>query len=220
MAIEQTSSSSSSDPLPEHPDHVSDVCSTLARPLILSGLFREILTRHFAEPGNIEDPHLRKLLWRDAENETQLVIEAHYKWKPELTEFRPAIIIKRNNWSNQRLGIGDQLQGPPADKFGNPHYTTQWTGSHTLFCIAGSGTQAELLGTEVYREIHHFQHVIRKHAKLKQIRAVELGEISELDEDRNHFVVPVTVGYVLEDSWVVMQEAPVLRSVRLSFIYD
>lgn len=201
------------------PAGISSLCSLLPRPLILTGLFKEILIRHFAKKEYIETPELAHLLWQEGE-ETSILIESIHRWRPELTEKRPAVIVKRNAFQNRRIGIGDRLNGSPADAQGNGHYATFWVGSHTLFCLGGSGAQAELLGTEVYRELHHFHPLIRKTALLHRLQVTEVGAIAELEEATENFVVPVTVGYVWEDRWVIRQEVPTLRSIRFSLIAD
>lgn len=198
---------------------ISNLCSLYPRPLILTGMFREILVRHFLTASNIEVPDLKHLLWQGGE-QTGIKIESIHRWRPELTEHRPAVIIKRNAYRNRRLGIADKHQGSPADRFGHEHFTTFWVGSHTLFCIGASGAQAELLATEVLREVHHFHEVIRRAAMLHRLAVVEYGPIAELEEAVENFVVPVTVGYAYQDCWVVREEAPTLRSVSYSYILE
>lgn len=198
---------------------VSNLCSVLPRPLILTGLFRELLIRHFAKAEYVENPELAHLLWQEGEK-SPILIESVHRWRPETTERRPAILIKRNSYSNRRMGIGDRNQGSPTDRFGTDHYTTFWVGSHTLFCIARSGAQAELLAAEVQRELHQFHPIIRASALLHRFQVTEVGTVAEVEEATESFVVPVTVGYAYEDQWTITQEAPVLRSLRLSFVLD
>lgn len=198
---------------------ISHLCSLLPRPLIMTGIFREIMARHFLSADNIEIPELKHLLWQKGEP-TGILVESIHRWRPELTEHRPAVIIKRNRYRNKRFGIADRHEGSPADRFGHPHYTTFWVGAHTLFCIGASGAQAELLATEVKREVHHFHDVIRRSALLHRLAVLEVGEIAELEEAVENFVVPVIVGYAYQDSWVVRQEAPTLRSVSFSYLTE
>lgn len=197
----------------------SNLCSLLPRPLILTGLLREILIRHFAKAEYIETPELAHLLWQEGE-QSGILIESIHRWRPELTEKRPAVIVKRNSYANRRLGIADRNNGSPADMQGHAHYTTFWVGSHTLFCIGGSGAQAELLGTEVLRELHHFHPLIRATALLHRFQVTEVGAIAELEEARENFVVPVTVSYAYEDRWIIRQENPTLRSISFSQLLD
>ena len=197
---------------------VSSLCHVLARPIVLTGMFRDILVRHF-QPDNVEEPALRHLVWRK-DLTTNILIESIHRWRPQLTEARPAVIIKRNAYSNRRVGIGDRMQGNPADRRGNPHQATYWVGSHTLFCIGGSGAQAELLATEVQREFTEFGMPIQRSMGLHRFQVMEVGEIGELEESTENFVVPVTIGYVYEQRWIVLQQAPRLSSVSLSMILE
>jgi len=199
---------------------VSSICHYLARPILLTGMFRDVLIRHFCAAEYIEAPELRHLIWKQTLGQSKILVESVHRWKPHLTEQRPAIIVKRNAYSNQRKGIGDKLQGPPADIIGNPHYGTFWVGSHTLFCIGGSGAQAELLATEVQREITQFGPLIRRLMRLHRIQVVEVGEIGELEEATENFVVPVTVGYAYEENWMLVQQAPPLHSISLSLLLE
>lgn len=112
------------------------------------------------------------------------------------------------------------MQGNPADRQGNPHYATYWIGSHTLFCIGGSGAQAELLATEVQREMTEFGPVIHKVMGLHRFQAAEVGEIGELEESTENFVVPVTVAYAFEQRWILLQQAPRLSAISLSMILE
>lgn len=197
----------------------SALCSLLPRPLLLTGFFRDILMRHFAERDQIEAPELQQLIWQQGE-QTNILIESIHRWVPELTERRPAVVIKRNAYTNRRRGIGDRQQLPSADTFGNPHYATFWVGSHTLFCIGGSGAQAELLATEVQRELTEFGPVIRRTLNLHRFQVTEVGAIAELEEATENFVVPVTVGYAYEQVWSLAKQAPTLRTVSLSNLLD
>jgi hypothetical protein len=198
---------------------LSSLCSLLNRPLILTGVFRDILARHFADAGYIEEPDLKHLIWKSGED-TNILIESIHRWRPELTEHRPAVIIKRNAYQNVRKGIGDMRQGPPADGQGHPHYVTFWTGSHTLFCIGGTGAQAELLGTEVQRELTEFGPEIARALGLTRFNVTQVGAVAELEEAQENFTVPVTVGYTYEERWRLRKQAPLLHSVSLSMIFE
>ena len=197
----------------------SALCSLLPRPLILTGLLRDILTRHFCTPQYIEEPDLRQLIWQDNPT-TGILIESYHRWDPRVMEKRPAVIIKRNAYQNQRTGIGDKHQPTRADR-GNPHYATMWLGSHTLFCIGGSsGATAELLATEVQRELTEFGPEIRSKFLLHRFAVIEVGAIAELEEAAQNFVVPVNVGYAFQEHWVLRQQAPLLKHISLSMLLD
>jgi hypothetical protein len=197
----------------------SSLCSLLGRPLIMTGLFRDILIRHFAASAYIEEPDLRHLIWKTGED-TNILIESVYRWRPELTEHRPAVLVKRNAYQNQRRGIGDRRQGAPADRYGHDKFTTLWVGSHTLFCVGGSGAQAELLGSEVQRELTQFGPAIAAVTGLLRLQVTQIGAVAELEEAQENWVVPVTVGYGYEESWEIRPQALRLSRVSLSLLTD
>lgn len=194
---------------------LSSLKSLLMRPQLLTGIFRDILMRHFYFADNIEEPDLRDLIWKSGET-TSILIESVHRWRPELTEHRPGILIKRNTLQNVRRGIGDMHQGNPVDAFGDEHYATFWSGSHTCFCVGGTGAHVELLGTEVQRELTEFGPILRRILDLKRFQVLQIGAVTKLEEGRENWVVPVTVGYACEEQWRITMQAPKLNAVPLS----
>jgi len=95
-----------------------------------------------------------------------------------------------------------------------------WVGSHTLFCIGGTGAQAEVLATEVQRELTEFASHYLRNMHLHRFQVVEVGAVGELEEATENFVVPVTVGYAFMQNWTVAQQAPTLHHVSLSLILE
>lgn len=197
----------------------STVCSFLPTRMLLTGLFRDLLVRHFSQADNLQHGDLRQLLWTQTDA-TGILIESIMKWQPQTTEKRPAILIKPNSMQNMRRGIGNRNQGPPADMSGNPHHSTFWVGSHTLFCIGGSGAQAEYLQCEVQRQITQFALIIAKSVHLHRLEVVDIGEVSEVEEATENFIVPVTVGWAYEEKWITALQAPRLKVVSLTMILD
>lgn len=194
---------------------VRDLCELGPRPLITTGWLRLWMTHHF-QKGNFEStaPSIQKAFWSSDRARTGIAIESVTKWIPELTEHRPGVIIKRNAWKRVRLGIADKLMFHwPID--GQDSYTNFWQGSHTLFCISGEGAEAEILAAEVYRELNQFSDVIRRTLNLVRFEVMEVGELMLLEQARENFVVPVTVGYAYQENWRVLQEAPRIRRIDL-----
>lgn len=194
----------------------SSLCSVGWRTLMLTGLLRDLLVRHFAEPMQIEEPDLRHLVWREDER-TGILIESIHRWRGELVEKRPAVIIKPNGRQNIRWGIQDDAG---ATEQGHKLYQTFWAGSHTLFCIHGSGASAEILATEVQRELTQFHPVIVQYLGLYAWQVTEVGGVSEIEEAKESFVIPVTVGWTYTEKWSIALESLKLRKVPLSVLLD
>jgi hypothetical protein len=186
------------------------------RRLMITGLIRDMLARHFADPLGVEEPDLRHLVWRE-DQRTGILIESIHRWRGDLVEKRPAVIIKANGRRNIRWGIQDAAG---ADGQGNRLYQTFWAGSHTLFCIHGSGASADILGTEVERALGQFHPIIVQYLGLFSWQVTEVGEPAEIEEAKESFAVPVTVGWTYTSMWKLQQESLKLRKVPLSILLD
>lgn len=196
--------------------NISSLCSILNRPALMTGVLRDILIRHFQE-NLIETHELRQLIWQNNAN-TSILIESIHKWTPQTTEHRPAVIIKRNAFTNQRASFEDRMLGGFED--GTDQFVTFWAGSHTLFCLGSTGAQCELLATEVQHELTEFGPVIRRTLDLQRFQVVSIGAISKLEESAETFVVPVTVGCAFTENWIVKPHAPELTQISLSILLD
>jgi len=192
------------------------LCHTGWAPIILTGLFRDVLVRHFSEENNIEMPDLRKLIWRE-DPPTGILIESVYRWRGDLTEKRPAVLIKRNAYKNVRMTILDNVG---TDEEGFDNYATLWVGSHTLFCIHGTGASAEILATEVQRELTQFAPVFTKMFGLHKFKVNEVGQISELEEATENFLVPITIGWAYEETWKLEPESLRMMAMDIAFNLD
>lgn len=199
-----------------YPVTPSALCSMGWRPIMLTGFIRNLMITHFSSPLQIEEADLRHLVWRE-DDRTGILIESIHRWRGNLTEKRPAIIVKLNARQNIQLGIQDQVG---VDGQGNINYQTFWVGSHTLFCIHGSGASAEILATEVQRELTQWHPVIVRYLGLYKWQVTEVGAISEIEEASESFVIPVTVAWTYTEMWKLSPEALKLRYVPLNVLLD
>ena len=178
------------------------LCDEGWRPLSLTKLFLYILRSHFSDARNIEAPVLQDKLWTAGEA-TGILIEPVGRWRPQLTEKRPAVIVKRNGLKALRQGLDDRMmlgRGPEGAK---RLYATYMQGSHTMFCMAGESAEAEVLGAEVYRELLEFGPETRRAMSLHRFQMVDVSELSLVEEATENFVVAVTVAYVFEEAWEI-----------------
>jgi len=198
------------------PPAPSALCAMGWRQIMITGLLRDLLARHFAEPLQVEEGDLRHLVWRE-DQRTGILVESIYRWRGDLVGKRPAVVIKPNGRQNVRLGIQDAAG---SDLPGARLYQTFWVGSHTLFCIHGSGAAADILATEVQRELAQFHPVITDHLGLYSWQVTEVGPVAELEEAEESFVVPVTVAWTFSEMWKVTPETAKLRRVTLDVLLD
>lgn len=192
----------------------SALCSMGWRPLMITGLLRDVLLRHFAGP--VEESDLRHLVWRPDER-TGILIESIYRWRGDAVGKRPAVIIKPNGRRNLRLTIADKAG---ATEQGFQKFRTWWVGTHTVFCIHGKGAATDILATEVQRQLTQFANVLVTYLNLETFRVTDLGGIAELEEDRESFVIPITVAWAYQEAWQVELESLKLRRVPIDLILD
>lgn len=191
-------------------------CSYGWRPILVTGLIRDLLIQHFADPALAEDPIFRLAdrqgrpnTWREG-TDTGILIESIHRWRGELVGMRPAVVVKRNSYSSMRLGIGDRVR---VDGRGFQTYATLWVGSHTCFCLHGSGAGVELLASEVQRTLTQYGPVISEYLGLMRWLVTEVGPINEVEEAKETFAVPITVGWAYQENWTLELESPKLRRV-------
>lgn len=198
---------------------VSSLCSYGMRPHVMTGLLRQLLITHFADADNVDEPRVRRQVqdlgaWRPVDNGLNaggILIESITRWAPNTADKRPAVLIKRNAWQWQRQGIGD-LSGQ-NDYTGANSYAGLWAGSHTLFCLAATGSENEYLAAEVVRFLGHFSPMIRDQMDLHKFIVSEVGGAGEVQEVVQGYAVPVTVSYMAEEAWTLQPYAPRLKRI-------
>lgn len=191
------------------------------RPHVVTGLLRQLLITHFSDAENIEEPQLRQKFkddntWKHDPNGDQdsgILIESITRWTPSSSNKRPSILIKRNSWQWQKIGIGDKAGVNLME--GSHSFTGLWQGSHTLYCLAAWGLETELLAMEVVKFLLHFSPWIREQMSFKKFYIAEVGGVGEVQEVVQGYAVPVTVAYVAEESWALQPAAPRLKRIVL-----
>lgn len=199
---------------------LSAVCAYGLTQLVCTGALRHFLIQHFSDIRNILNATLRERLkregvWSSDRNEhTGIIIESLHRWTPELTESRPAIIIKEGTWNWERKGIGDSTG--VDQRTGTRHFSGFWNGSHVFFALATEAAEAQHLGTETLKCLQWFSQEISEQLNMHRFIPVSIGEVAALQESSEHYVVPVVFGYTIEDSWKLQPEAPRLKRIVLS----
>ena len=188
----------------------SVVCRSGWRAWWITGMLRDVLVRHFAQALTIEDPDLRHLIWRPDER-SRILVESYFRARPSMLGKRPAVLIKRNARQRLKMTIGNRAG---IDERGQELFTTWWVGSHTVFCLHGSGASVEMLADEVQRELTQFGPKILQYLGLHQFDVLQVDEIHEIEESKEHFMVPITVGWAFEERWALEEES--LKTYKIS----
>jgi len=145
------------------------------------------------------------------DNENGLMIESLHRWRPELTESRPALILKEGEWRWLRLGIGDQAG--VEYRSGKLTFGGYWTGTHTIFAVANGGREAQTLAIETMKCLLWFSSQIIDALELQRFVPVSIGSVSALKESTENYVVPLTVAYAVPEFWTLQEEAPRIKRI-------
>ncbi len=200
----------------------SYLCNNGWQPLLITGFLRDLLVRQWSNSQNIVIPENKQYLWSEGDT-SGILIESVYRYRADLVQLRPAIMIKRNSFRNMQTGFGGQIMGGGMVAYENEkgaisRHTTLFVGSHTLFCIHGTGASTELLATEVMTHLVACLHPIRQHLGLRQFSVTEVGAIQEIEESSENYVVPITIGWGYEHTWELKEQSLPLQAVNLTSI--
>lgn len=202
----------------------SSLCVTGLSPAqLLSGAFVAMLRRHFSasprfnatlKPVDAAIPNQDGFRFVGEGNQTGMHIGVAGTWAPTAAGQRPAVLVKRNAFRSQRLGINNEFQGTgPLD--GNRRYGLLQLGSHTCFAIATTEASADLLGTEVFNFFTEFGPIIRKDMRLTRFEAVSNGEPGLLEESKQHWAVPVVLASAFWQGWTYEEYGPPLKTIEI-----
>lgn len=193
----------------------------------MTGFLLGLLRHHFADPANIDDELIREKMLRSGGynadyKQTGIVIESVGAWRPETTEFRPAIIIKPNQWQLQQIALGDEaLGGHNEDAI--RHFAAMWACSHTIFALARETNEVERLGAEIASYLVYFSPIIRSSLNLPQFRLIGMDALGQIVaggaayEATESYVVPMSVAYAVQETWSLAQHAPKIKKIDLQF---
>lgn len=200
--------------------NVSYLCENGWQPLLITGFFRDALIRQWSNAANIVAPEMKQYLWSEQPG-SGILIESVFRYRPEMVEKRPAIMIKRNSMRNMPIGMNSLITGVGANEYQTERgaierYTTLFVGSHTFFCIHRSGAATEMLATEVLTHMVESMPPIRRFLGLRQFAVTEFGAIQELEESTENFVIPITIGWCYDHTWELREESLPLQSIALS----
>jgi hypothetical protein len=72
----------------------------------------------------------------------------------------------------------------------------------------------------VQREITQFAPVLMDTLNLFRLVVTDVGPIAEIEEAKESFVIPVTIGWAYQEAWKIRQEALRLQGIKLSTLLD
>jgi len=199
-------------------DMASELCKDGLNPRRINGLMLQLIIMHFADAHLIFNPNLQDNVWTKDPKTTKIWITTVSRWDPTGQKIRPAIIVKRKPYDNQRFALDDRYMDAVMDTLpgGHPGFNRKQKGAHQFLCVGRSGIEAEDVAFEVEEYLTTFAPVIKQYYGLDDFQCTGIGELSPLKEDKTNFVVPVMVTYEFQWMWHLVKKGPIWKSTDLN----
>ena len=187
-------------------------------PSIITGVFLQFTRCMFFSADSIVNEQLKGYIWTDA-SDSRIVIDPSYKWNSKNVQQRPSIYIKREAVSiNSQLGLGAGQHVSHFNADGNHRgvdNTVLMSGGHSLICIGQSSSEAENIGHELLFKFIEYREPLQKEAKLGKLAVGGLSSVSKADENKENWVVVISLAWAYSHNWTLYQEAPILKKMAL-----
>ncbi len=210
-------------------DPVSALSVVQHLPNLMTGVFTRLMQEHFAGAAQLGYTidfdgklGLENYIWNDNET-TKIQIQPLYKLNLQDVQRRPALYIKRNKWSTKKLAVNDgqsvSVERSAATgkitRINGDKHSRMVIGSHTIFAVAKSGAEAELIAAEVFDYLISFAPILRSELCLHNFEVLDLEEIKPVKEWTDIFTIPIVVGYAKCWTWRLEAVSPFLQKFAI-----
>lgn len=194
----------------------SAVCSRHMNSRWLRGIILKTLQTHFYFPNHLITPEAARLVgngWR-ADETTGVLIASTSNWKPELTQKRPAVLVRSGD--TESLPPRTYNHAVESDVMtGEREFTKHKQTVLTCVCLGREEDEADVLAHEVDILLDYNALEFQDAFALERFEIQTVTAAKQHPEWREHFaaMVPVLVGFAR--SYSLTPDAP--RFKRLKF---
>ncbi|MEM3062001.1 MAG: hypothetical protein QW303_00455 [Nitrososphaerota archaeon] len=171
------------------------------RPGVMTAIFVNILKHFFAHPSYLSTPrfklHPNKQL--DPDENSNVIIASVAAFLPELSDKRPAVLVRRLEWAVNQLGVGDGRINTSNTE--HSRYLIGITGGHSIICLSREMGEVEALVEEVMNCFIYFKPALRKMLNLNKLQLTVVDRVSGFKSNRDYFLCPLVVKYTWTESW-------------------
>ena len=152
---------------------------------------------------------------------SRILIQPDYVRNNLTVQQRPAILITREPVRTSPISMRNASL-PTIDSaakiYKGQAHQVYIEGSHTFLCYGLSGTEAELIASEVYYRMLNYMPVIREDFRLGKFFVDGIGKMQTIDDESSQvFRVPVSVSWAYTYRWRVIPETPTIKRLALMF---
>lgn len=209
----------------------TSLLATGITPFILTGIIIRLLQYHFSDPANIINDSLRRYRWKEDCNEVivapdgtalgGIYVGLGYEFKPSMVQQRPGLFVKREPVTVSRLSAIKGDQALPHIKrnvgvYQGAEFQKQLVGRFSIVCAGANGSEADILGEEVFYRMLYFAPLIKEDIRIGQFTVESLSDVKDLENDGIHaFYSVVSLLWAHVPRWAAVPETPLLKRLRL-----
>jgi len=158
----------------------------------ITGLLVRLLTSYFSNPENIKYNEIKQRVWKPGDD-TGILIESVGRFRPELAEKRPAILVRPGEWKKIIQGLQSELISTDTYQ-PNKRYILVIQGSHNIIVVSKNPAETEILSDEVFKFLDLLKIVAPATTPIDFLRVLGISELKPLAEQRTHYysVIPLT----------------------------
>jgi hypothetical protein len=184
-------------------------------PLVVSGILVQLLRYYLAE-NSVQFRPGTSSATENLTRDDALLVTTHDNFDLNITQVRPAVIIKRLAMQYRRLVMNDQLT---RAKDGSTNAKVMLvSGGYQLLCLSKNSGEVERLAEEVSEVLISFKEEIRQDFNFTRFDFADIGETGIIEESEEVFAIPCAVLIEFTESWETVRIGdPTFTPGRVSF---
>jgi len=167
----------------------------------ITGLLVRLLTSYFSNPENIKYNEIKQRVWKPGDD-TGILIESVGRFRPELAEKRPAILVRPGEWKKIIQGLQSELISTDTYQ-PNKRYILVIQGSHNIIVVSKNPAETEILSDEVFKFLDLLKIVAPATTPIDFLRVLGISELKPLAEQRTHYYSVIPLVYNISQTYNV-----------------
>ena len=182
--------------------------------ILMSGVIANILRDLFSDTARLPQS-VRGLTYSSNIQQSRIDIGLREQILKQNWQSRPAIVVRPNSVTTRRMGIGEarKMMFRPAE---TDYHNILYIASHTVMCLSASETESMSMAAVGQKHFNVFQHQIRQALCMLRLRVGEIGQPGLLQEARQVYATPFTIGYAYDQPFAVYKIGPKVRFINVN----
>jgi len=193
-------------------DRVTLICHIRKTPLVLYGIFVELVRQFYSDKNNL--PLDTCVHWDPDPDKSSIWIDSEYRWEDEAIEMRPAIYVHLGNISYTPMAYRRDGQVDMDLEQGEYKYLRRGAGSVSWVHVGRQKGETVTLAGATMDYLDAFTTAIRQDFnfetfQIKGIQPLSLGE----KESKERYRSLVAATFTFQDTWTTKLESQKLKAI-------